>query len=685
MLKKTIINKNVVNLRYYNSDQNRGVIFLENIFSGTSLDECLEKASQELNIPKENLKYEVLEERKVLFKKFVKISVEVNADIESDNEKAIPPLIAPNDGTVKVFDGVITIKDPKEGGRPATLAATKNVKLLINGAEVKTKTEVYENSSIEVILDEIEPKKKIDVTITEDKMEAYLTINYVCGRIFKLKDCVEQNNIILDAVEKEKVYPEKYSLIDINDEINRKGIIYGIIKDNIENLRENESVSNLLIAQGEKCKDAENDKIEIKFKIDNEIENLSQDKSGNIDFKSIGSISNVRKDDVLAIRKQGSEGQDGKDIFGSIKKHKSGKKINLKTSQGCILKDQNTVVALIDGKPCVKNNIFYVYKVHQVDNDVDLKTGNISFIGDVVINGEVKEGMKVESGNCITIKKGIERSEIIGKGDIIIEGNIISSNVVAGGQDVVKLKQMGNLDNLHKNLQELIKTIEEVKKFNLLGYDTSDGEIVKVLIENKFKQIPRFCLSIMSDIYVKLKDNSYDDEQNASRLLELIKGKLLGLAPLNIKHFSELDEIISLIENIIENLKDSLSLPVNVKLTYCQESNISSTGDIVVSGKGAYISNLQANKGIYFLQERSVVRGGSLSAENEIKCKVIGSPGGVATRVELKGEGHIYADIAYENTIFAIGNREYILDYPAKNIHVYLNEEKELAVDKFKL
>lgn len=667
---------------------------LGNIFSGASLDECLEKASKGLNVPKQNLKYEVIEEKKGLFKKLIKIEVEAEAieedklseDKLSGDKVNEDKLIDSNDGTVKVTNGVLSVRNPREGGKPAAIAATKNIKLLVNGTETKTKTEVYENSEIEIKFNDIEPNRKMDITITEDKIEAYLFINYVYGHTFMLKDYDEQNCIVLDAIEKETIYPKIYSAKEIFDELDKKGIVNGIIKENVENLKENENISNLLIAQGTKKIDGEDDTLEIKFKVDNGIRNLSQDKNGNIDFKSIGSVRNVHKDEVIGIRKQGSEGQDGEDILGNIKKHKSGKKINLKASQGCILKDQNTVVALIDGKPCIKNNIFYVYKVHKVDNDVDIKTGNINFIGDVIINGEVKEGMKVEAGNSIIIKKGIERSEIICKGDITIDGNIISSNVVSGGQDVIKLKQIRNLENLHKNLVELIKTIEEVKKFNLLGYDTSDGEIIKVLIENKFKQIPRFCMAIMSDICIKLKDSNDDDDvQNESKLLEIIKGKLLGLGPLNIRNFGELDEIVSLTENIMEGLKNSLSLPVNVKIVYCQDSNISSTGDIIVSGKGAYISNLQANKGIYFLQEKSVVRGGSLIAENEIKCKIIGSQGGVATRVELKGEGHIYADIAYENTIFSISNKEYILDSPAKDIHVYINDEKELTVDKFRL
>ena len=44
-------------------------------FSAASLDECLEKASTEMNISKETLKYRVTKEEKRFFKKKVEIEI----------------------------------------------------------------------------------------------------------------------------------------------------------------------------------------------------------------------------------------------------------------------------------------------------------------------------------------------------------------------------------------------------------------------------------------------------------------------------------------------------------------------------------------------------------------------------------------------------------------------------------
>ena len=51
----------------------------------------------------------------------------------------------------------------------------------------------------------------------------------------------------------------------------------------------------------------------------------------------------------------------------------------------------------------------------------------------------------------------------------------------------------------------------------------------------------------------------------------------------------------------------------------------------------------------------------------------------------VEKNGNIWADIAYQNTKFVVGLQEYILEKPAKNVHVYLDSNGELTVDKFNL
>ncbi|MDP4176939.1 MAG: FapA family protein [Bacillota bacterium] len=656
------------------------------VFKGDTVEECVQKAASFLKIDSENLVYTINKEKKSLFGKSVSISVDLaKNDIISESGKLTnDSKIYENDGTVKVADGRIIIKNPKENGKAAVIRVSSGIEVTMNSMKVNNDTNVYEDSEIKVVFPETNPARNMNIKINEDRTSSYLSISYEPKKLFKLKDKEESNEIYLESEISEEIWPKAYTSSEIKNELTKNGIIYGFIEENIKRCEDQKGVNNILAAQSDECINDEDDKIIIKFQTENKIENLFVDDKGKIDFKSIGVINSVCKNQILAERVPGRIGHNGKSIFGKETIHKEGKKIKLNVGEGCTLKDENTVVALREGKPLFKNNKFYVYEFHNVSGDVDLTTGNVKFIGDVVISGDVKEGMKVESGNSIKIEKNIQQSEIIAKGNIEIKGNIITSTVIAGGENVQILNQIKIISSINSILKEIINNIEEIKKFNLLGYDTGDGKIIKLLIEQKYKELPRMCLTYIT--LCSIIKFAYDvNDKVYSEIISLMKEKIIGLGPLNIKNYGELDEIISLIDKEITNLRSIISLPVNIVMSYCQESIIKSSGNITIIGKGVYVSDVTASDSICFTESNSIVRGGRLNAENTIKCRVVGTTSGVETELIVGEKGNIYSDIVYPNTKFIVGKKEYIVDKAGKNIHAYNDEEGCLVVDMLTL
>lgn len=667
-----------------------GSLIMKKVYCESTVEKCLHAASDELNIPIEEMKYTVLEEKKSFFKKKAKIEVEFFDEKSNGKEfknledveiKENCDLDNENDGTIEIIDGKIIITNPEEGGKPAAILVGNDIKVLVDGLEIKGKKEVFKENEIEVIFNEINGSRELKIDLSESYMEAYATINYKPKYEYKLKDRKKNGTAILEAEIESQINPPKYTVEEVKKELSSNKVIYGIIEENLKQCVENGGVK-LLVAKGQKVVDGKNDTIELKFKTDKGSEKLKEDEVGNIDFKSIGSVEAVHKSDVIAVRQLGDEGQDGCDVTGRVKKHKLGKSIKLKVGEGCILANENTIVAAIDGKPCIKSNAFFVYQLHEVRSDVDLKTGNIKFIGDVIVYGNVKEGMEVECGNNLNIEKDVERAKIKAGGNINLKGNLIAGTVFAGGEDVKKLKALKDLADLKDQVSSLIEAVGEIKKFHLLGKDRKDGEVVKILIENKYKILPKLCLSVVTDL--KLQDDNSNIEIY-NKLMDLIRSKLLGIAPISIQNYSELDLIVSSIEEIIFTLKNTLSIPVDIRISYCQDSNIKGSGDVFITGKGEYISDITANGSIYFLQEKSVARGGILRAKEEIKCRTVGSTAGVATKLQVEKQGHIWVDTAYQNTIFLVGNREFVLEMPSRNVHAYVDSNDDIIVDKLKL
>ena len=527
-----------------------------------------------------------------------------------------------------------------------------------------------------VTFNEVEAKRLMNFKINPDKMEALISITYTPKIIYKLKNSGPTNSLLLESDIKEELMPPKFTESEIKSELLNQNIKYGIIMMNIMKCAAAFEVSDLLIAKGKETIHGLDDRLEIKYSQVVTKENQKEDISQVIDYKAIGSVEGVKKGQILVSLHSGKDGEDGIDITGKTVKAKNAKKIVLSVGEGCELIEGHTVIATTEGRPSSRGNTFFVYKIYEVSGDVELKTGNIKFVGDIVIGGSVSEGMKVEAGNCITIKQNVAESEITANGDILVKGNVIHSTVAAGKEDVVTLEYISDLKSMKNDLSKLISSITQLKDMNLLQRNTRDGELIKSLLETKFKKLPQTALKVARRIIMQ----NEEDE-----LVYIIKHKILDLGPLSIEKYEELNNAVKIIDNKISVLDMNLILPVDVKLDYCQDSIVKSSGNIIFSGKGQYVSQISASDSVIFELDKSVARGGVIQAGKEIKCKIVGGHGGVSTKLIVENNGHIWAKIAYSNTKFVVGAKEYTLEVDSKDVHAYLDDSRELIVDKLRL
>jgi uncharacterized protein (DUF342 family) len=648
-------------------------------FEGVTVQECLKSASVSLGVPIEKIKYSIIEEKRGLFKKHAIISID-NIDTiqglngeETYNKETHEEKI---NGTIEIQQGKIIIKNPKEAGKPAMISSSSNITVTVNGEKVISRTTVYEDSNVVVVFNEDEAKRYMNFNINPDKTEAHISITYKPKTSYKLKDAALTNSLIIDSEIKEEIMPPKFTESEIKGELLKQNIKYGILMMNIIKCAGTDGISQLLIAKGKETIHGIDDMLEIKYnQVDNK-KDQDENSSQVIDYKAIGSVEGVKKGQVLAILHPGKDGEDGIDVAGKTIKAKNAKKIVLSVGEGCELIDNYTVVATSEGRPSSRSNTFFVYKNYELNGDVEIKTGNIKFVGDIVITGSVNEGMKVQAGNCILIKQNVTDAEITANGDVVIKGNVIHSSVAAGKEDVVTLEYLSDLKNMRDDLTKLISSISQLKDMNLLKKNTRDGELIKTLLETKFKKLPHTSLKVAS----RIMQQKEEDE-----LVFIIKHKILDLGPLNIEKYEELNDALRIIDNKISALEMNLILPVDVRLDYCQDSIVKSSGNIIFSGKGQYVSQIAASDSVIFEQDKSVARGGVIQAGKEIKCKIVGGHGGVSTKLIVDNNGHIWAKIAYSNTKFVVGSKEYILDVDSKDVHVFLDESRELIVEKFML
>ena len=578
------------------------------------------------------------------------------------------------DGSISVEKGEIIVKNPINKGEYAIISPASKGSLFINGKKVNSPTTVKEEDKIEFKEENILAKREISFTYNEDKTEGYISINYLKGINHTLKDLKKSKNLTLDIEEREGEYPPIVTKREIQEELLKVGITFGIDEEALELITKNREIEKVLIAKGIKAKPPIDDKIMIFFK--NEKKSYDSESVEQIDYRNFKTITSVKANELIAEIIKGKNGVDGKNIFSKTIFGKPKKNKIFSTGYGARIKD-NFIYSTIDGKPKFNKNTFVVEPIYILNKDVTIETGNIKFPSNVEVNGKVNEGMEVISGSGVFIRGGVFSAEIEAKSSSKVLGNIVDSRIRVGGSNIVKVNRIKYLKILEDNLKVLISNTKYIKVNNLVEKDLIDGIIIKSLIETKLKDMNKTLVKI---ILFSKQDNCYNSE-----VATLIKSKLLGFAPSKIQDVSELEEIADKVKEELDELeRDSIVLS-DLTIEYAQESNINVLGNIHIIGKGLFTSTLYASDSIIFNYKNSVCRGGHLKAGKLIKVFTVGSESGVITSLEVDKSGEIYASIAYHNTTFIIGNKKYILDKPSKNIHIYIDKEGSLAVDKLLL
>ncbi|WP_025688974.1 DUF342 domain-containing protein [Paenibacillus zanthoxyli] len=235
--------------------------------------------------------------------------------------------------------------------------------------------------------------------------------------------------------------------------LQRNKVLYGVQWDIVQRFADHpeEYISGKVpIALGKAPVNGTDGQVLFSITIDDNDHRPMEKEDGKVDFKELIRLSNVRKGQLIATLAPPEPGQPGMAVTGDPIPCKAGKAAHFKVGKNVLLNDDATLMyAAIDGLISYtdkgKINVFPVY---EVQGDVDYNTGNIDFVGTVVIRGNVLSGFTVKSEGDIRISGGVEGAELTAKGSIEISGGIIGYNkgLVSAGVNVkVSFIQDGNV------------------------------------------------------------------------------------------------------------------------------------------------------------------------------------------------------------------------------------------------
>lgn len=560
----------------------------------------------------------------------------------------------------KVVNGKIIIADGMNG-EIITIKAKENVNLFINDVECE-KFKPYEVSSKDKITYNCETtaaKREVNITISEDKMKAYMTVEYTPKTEYKIKDREFYINLAVSTEVLSKEEPEYFTVQELYKKLKEKGIVFGIKEESLELILKGCS-SEVLVAEGlEPVKDTPS---EVKlFFTPTQMVFPEPDSNEKVDFKNLFRISNVNAGDKIAEIIPEIPGKNGMNIFGKVIEREYIRSLPIDASKGCKI-ENNHIISLIDGKAHIANRSVSVNPIYTVES-VNMETCNIKFYGDVEVYDSVQDNMFVSAGGSLDVSQNVNMANVVTGGEITILGNTINSKILSGQVDIRK-KEYSDVLTEFKNI--LVSMIEYINGLNLQNFERKD--FVKTLTEKNFGSFQKVALNIIS---LNIKNKT-----KRSKLVDFIKGKILGLNILEIKSIYDLKTLLNILDNEIDYYDKNIIVPLDIRIGYCQECEIKSTGNIIIGGKGEYTSKLTAMKDIIFTRSDSVARGGVLSAGQNISLGVVGSRAYIPTTLMVPQYGRITAAKAYANTVFCFGRTKVTLDEDLKNINVYFNSEK---------
>ena len=253
------------------------------------------------------------------------------------------------------------------------------------------------------------PTKHLSVTITKDKLSAFISPN---GK-----------------------QPEGLSVEVLKEYLQARSVVFGLVDDEVLERYLAQEVLPLepfKIAVGVGPEQGKPPEIIYYFDTDPlRIGTLQQD--GTMDWKDRGDIPQVKVGDVLVEKTKGDPGKPGTSVCGKELPPPRMRNPKLKCGKGAQRSEDGLhILAKIDGTPKLSSDgKVSVFNMLNIDGDIGVETGNIEYNGQVDATGGVNSGYEVKAKGLRTT--GIQDAVIEVDEDLVCHAGMYGSTIKVGG------------------------------------------------------------------------------------------------------------------------------------------------------------------------------------------------------------------------------------------------------------
>jgi len=419
--------------------------------SGASVEEALENAAIELGVAMKALEYEIVESGSkgmlglgrrdwtiLAYPSALKAETERVAAAEQEGgagkeEKVIPD----KDGEVfvRLTSQGVFLKVTKPSGRGAKVAERRALEKLslrgvanYDGGLVSKAVRHADGEYIKIGEYQFNPvsQSTMSVDIADMDMKAYMTVTAPGPGGADL------------------------SFEEIRGLLQSAGVVHGIDDEAVRRFIDyptyNEKVP---VAEGTKPQNGADAEIIYNFNVYREEVQLKE-KNGRVDFRELNLVENVEAGQILATKKPPEEGVAGRTVTGKSLPAKPGKNTQIEIGKNVKLSDDGmSAISTINGQVLLIVGKINVEPIYTVEGDVNFKTGNILFLGTVIVKGNVEDGFTVKAAGNIEVMGSVGKCTLDAEGEIIVHQGILGKNegkVRAGSNLVAKFIENARIE-----------------------------------------------------------------------------------------------------------------------------------------------------------------------------------------------------------------------------------------------
>lgn len=304
---------------------------------------------------------------------------------------------------------------------------------------------------------------------------------------FKLIIAEDKMTVEIDIIQ--EYQPEKLTAEMLLKWLKETGVCFGVDHDVIDRISSSYQPDYfpVVIATGLEPNHGIDGKID--FVCERSVELNIEEKRN---FRDVHKIPSLKEDEKIAYITDPVKGKPGRNIFDKKIPEKNGKPVLVRAGKNVRFDEQTkTFYATAAGQLSAAPKVINIYDTYEVNGDLSMKTGNVKFVGSVIIRGNVPAGYRVEAEGDIHIYGLVEAGHVEAGGNVVISEGVAGlkkGTIKAGGDLTINyinqaIVEAGNNIVVQNSIMHSTCVAKEhiyCKSGNIVGGSCSAGMTIEV-------------------------------------------------------------------------------------------------------------------------------------------------------------------------------------------------------------